>query len=82
MFKCGILVGLLHLKLLQETLLELKGRNYSLEEQARKQKNALGEAEARVKVTSFHNKSVVKRKQGNAFGRGDTGQRQTYYLFV
>ena len=35
---------------LQETLLELKGRNYSLEEQARKQKNALGEAEARVKV--------------------------------
>jgi len=35
---------------MQETLLELKGRNYSLEEQARKQKNALGEAEARVKV--------------------------------
>ena len=31
-------------------MLELKGRNYSLEEQARKQKNALGEAEARVKV--------------------------------
>ena len=35
---------------MQETLLELKGRNYSLEEQARKQKNALGEAEAKVKV--------------------------------
>jgi len=35
---------------MQETLLGLKGRNYSLEEQARKQKNALGEAEARVKV--------------------------------
>ena len=38
---------------LQETLLELKGRNYSLEEQARKQKNALGEAEARVKVNKM-----------------------------
>merc|ERR1719460_2829835 len=35
---------------MQETLLELKGRNYSLEEQSRKQKNALGEAEAKVKV--------------------------------
>ena len=34
--------------------MELKGRNYSLEEQARKQKNALGEAEARVKVIKLN----------------------------
>ena len=45
-------------KHLQETLLELKGRNYSLEEQARRQKNALGEAEAKVKVEIIE---IIKR---------------------
>ena len=65
---------------MQETLLELKGRNYSLEEQARRQKNALGEAEARVKVTSFHNKSMVKRKQGNAFGETQASVKPITYL--
>lgn len=35
---------------LQETLLELKTRNYTLEDQARKQRSALGEATARVTV--------------------------------
>lgn len=35
---------------LQETLLELKTRNYTLEDQARKQRSALGDATARVTV--------------------------------
>jgi len=35
---------------LQETLLELKTRNYTLEDQARKQRSALGDATARVSV--------------------------------
>jgi len=35
---------------LQETLLELKSRNYTLEDQARKQKHALGDSTSRVKV--------------------------------
>jgi len=35
---------------LQENLLELKTRNYTLEEQGRKQRHLLGEAEARGKV--------------------------------
>jgi len=35
---------------LQETLLELKTRNYTLEDQAKKQRSALGEATARVTV--------------------------------
>ena len=34
----------------QETLLELKTRNYTLEDQARKQRSALGDATARVSV--------------------------------
>ena len=34
----------------QETLLELKTRNYTLEDQARKQRSALGDATARVTV--------------------------------
>ena len=41
-------------------MLELKGRNYSLEEQARKQKNALGEAEAKVKVISLDYKNMIE----------------------
>ena len=35
---------------IQETLLELKTRNYTLEDQAKKQRSALGEATARVTV--------------------------------
>jgi len=35
---------------LQETLLELKTRNYTLEDQSRKQRSALGEAQAKVTV--------------------------------
>ena len=34
----------------QETLLELKTRNYTLEDQSRKQRNALGDATAKVTV--------------------------------
>jgi hypothetical protein len=34
----------------QETLLELKTRNYTLEDQARKQRSALGDSTARVTV--------------------------------
>ena len=34
----------------QETLLELKTRNYTLEDQSRKQRSALGEAQAKVTV--------------------------------
>ena len=34
----------------QETLLELKTRNYSLEDQSRKQRSALGDATAKVTV--------------------------------
>ena len=34
----------------QQTLLELKTRNYTLEDQSRKQRNALGDATAKVTV--------------------------------
>ena len=37
-------------KVFQETLLELKTRNYTLEDQSRKQRNALGDATAKVTV--------------------------------
>jgi len=35
---------------LQETLLELKTRNYTLEDQSKKQRSALGEAQAKATV--------------------------------
>ena len=35
---------------IQETLLDLKTRNYTLEDQARKQRSALGDATAKVTV--------------------------------
>ena len=36
--------------ILQANLLELKNQNYTLEDQCRKQKNALGEAQAKITV--------------------------------
>ena len=55
---------------LQETLLELKSRNYSLEEQSRKQKNALGEAEAKVKVSSSDDKNKMTGTRNKAMHLG------------
>ena len=59
-------------------MLELKGRNYSLEEQARKQKNALGEAEAKVKVISSYYKNMVigdKASKAMLLGRQKPGSK-------
>jgi len=52
---------------LQETLLELKTRNYTLEDQAKKQRSALGDATARVNVLQQElakaNKTIDKSKK-------------------
>ena len=46
--------------ILQANLLELKNQNYTLEDQCRKQKNALGEAQA--KITVFEKELTNARK--------------------
>ena len=55
------------LKLFQETLLELKTRNYTLEDQAKKQRSALGESQAKVTVLqqelSKAQKTIEKSKK-------------------